>query len=868
MSVRWVLMLTDRRIEQHDKVEAPSIPETYIYLLALQSLDAVAEGIYVAMGQSNQNDVADRGMAESAWPALLAALSYCLGTNLADSLFAEVLSAVQDFTVACGLLGLTTPRDAFISTLGKYAVPPPVVSAMQSYMEGGQSSRITGAFTADALGLSSLAGGGQTGPPSLSERNLACLRSIVTTARILAPSLRDAWHDVLEILQNANFLLVTRRPTIQKRNVTGASPQIPQSPGLPSTPPEAGKPEIFVDLDTETIQNDINILFDGSRDMDDEAFMVFIDALQQLSSQMIGGLEGKDADIVHLNEMPAFLMSPGGESKRRTSGIHVGHSIKSGERSFSLTKLRIVAMINLKRLVTADSKVGWDPTTQHLLAVARHPTAPATIRLQASDALAELLLGAIRIGKESRTQHQVFDVLVKQVDVAPVSQIVSTDYDVRSSGFSTLNQILESSGHSLEVGWKTIFGMLNDVCSDPVVRKALANSTPALDGHGRPSTMSKGNANLVRIAFPSLNIICTDFLSSLDADSMQDCITCLGGFGTQKEDVNIALAAIGLLWNVSDAVQAGSAELKLLWISLLAELLELARDKRLEVRSGAMQTLFRCIELYGSTTTSESWRDIFEEIIFPLLNTAKGDESAILALTSAGNIFNVFLSPLSSLPQFRDFYPRFTARLQSAFANEPRKCGSAALNSIERVLLATANPAVSTNLDVREFILDTTWTAFLEMAHCLSSSDEYTQDNLLALVRVASLLHGQMTWNDERVTRFSEITTSIMTYDKSPQYRSDVDVMSPLQASVTELMSTSSHLGTAIVLADLAKFASLAYTRDETAKPSFVAVCKYAMPKAAEVFGKHSAEQALYDNGTVDSVLGVGHFHQVRSDVV
>ncbi|ORX41097.1 guanine nucleotide exchange factor in Golgi transport N-terminal-domain-containing protein [Kockovaella imperatae] len=852
-------------IEQHDKVEAPPIPETYIYLLALQSLDVVAEGIYISVGQSNQPEMAVTGMAESAWPALLAALSYCLGTNLSDGLFAEVLSAVQDFTVACGLSNLPTPRDAFISTLGKYAVPPAVVSAMQSYMESGgagQGGRTTSALSADSLGLGVL-GSGSASPPSLSDRNLACLRSTITTARILASTLGDAWHDVLEILQNANFLLVTRKPGKPRRNPTGGSPQMPQSPMMPGTPPDQpDRSDIFGDLDIESIQNAINILFDGTRDMSDEAFRTFVNALQRLSSEMIG-FDSEIQSTIDLSDAslppnsPSMLMSPGGESKRRASGININQSIKSGERSFSLTKLRIVAMINLQRIVNSDPAIGWDPTTQHLLSVARHPSAPTTLRLQASDALDELLLGAIRVGTQSRVQHQVFNVLVKQVDTMPISNIVATDYDVRSAGYSTLNQILESSGHSLEVGWKTIFAMLNDVCKEaPAKRQPSVPYTPNLSlDTGRPSSL-KGNANLVRIAFPSLNLICTDFLSSLDRGSMQHCISCLGGFGRQKEDVNIALAAIGLLWNVSDAVQGGSEELKSLWLHLLTELLGLGQDPRLEVRSTAMQTLFRCVELYGSTLPPDMWTDVLGKILFPLLDAATGDEGAILALTSTGNIFNLFLPTFTILDTFTDIYPRLLSRIERAFATEPRQCGTAGLKALERILVATGSDTASSNLEARDFILDATWNCFVNLSDCLEGSEIYTQDNLVALIRVGSQLHDQLTWTDERVARFSQVLRSVMTYDKSPEYRPDTDVMSPLQASITQLICASSHLGSTIVLGDLAEFASLAYIRDEAARVTFVAVSKFSLPKIAEVFQRSAQEQTIFEDGTVESVLG------------
>ena len=795
-------------------------------------------------------------MAEFAWPALLAALSFFIGTNLSDSLFSEVLTALQDFTVACGLLGLKTPRDAFLSTLAKYAVSPPVVSAMQSYMEAPNPSRSNSVIGAEALGLTALGVGAPTGPPSLSERNLACLKSTINTARILSGSLGDAWHDVLETLQNANFLLAAKRPTPPRRP-TIASPTVtsPSPAKSQATDPTDDRGEIFNDLDADSIQSAINVLFDGTKELDNPAFTTFVVALCRLSSEMIGVESFGSAEMAPPPSpspmSPSMTLSSiEAGSRRRTSGLNISNSIKSGDRSFSLTKLRVVATLNLSRLVSCDPGVGWNVITQHLLAVARHATALSAIRMQASDTLGELLLSAVRIGKESRIQRQVFDVLVRQVDSRPVSTILSTDYDVRSSGYQALNQILESSGHSLEVGWQTIFGMLDSVCRDsPAMTRT--DSSSSLAG-SRPSTFAnRGNAALIRIAFPSLTLICTDFLSSLDSQAMRHCISCLGCFGRQKNDVNITLAAIGLLWNVSDAVQGSDKEL---WLYLLTELLELGQDSRLEARRSAMQTLFRCLELYGSTLSPQRWDDVLWNIVFPLLDNTTGDESQVLALSSVGHVFNTFLGPISALPTFEKVVVRLLGRFRKSFIAEPRPCCTAALKALEQILTAV-DASVKSHLGSMDPFLSATWTAFIEMGNSIPTGEPYTQENLVAFVRIASILHTQLTWTSEMLKQLSTILRNTMTYTKSPDYQPDTDVMSPLQACVTDLIATSTKLGASIVLSDLAEFASLAYFGEKDTRLSFVAVSKFSLPMMGQVFERCSSEVALYEDGTVESII-------------
>lgn len=807
------------------------------------------------------------GMAESAWPALLAALSFAMATNLSDTLFAEVLQALQDFTLACNTLSLQMPRNAFLNTLGKYAVPPPVVSAMQTYLEGG-AGRKDSVLSPDGLGITAALGvGGSTTAPALSERNLACLKSTIATARILSADLDTAWHDVLEVLQNAAFMLGAKRPSVSRRG-TASSPKTPsRSLDTSRQSIDETRSEVFEGIDSEEIAIALNVLFDSSTQMDDTAFTTFITALCQLSTEMIGidaqrapdhqtqSGEVEMPSTPRTPRTPSFVMSPSPDNRRRTSGFTITSSAKSGEKSFSLGKLRTVGMLNISRLVNKDPEGGWKVLTSHLLGVSRHSGAPSTVRIQASETLGDFLLGSMRVAKDSKIQHLIFEVLVGQVNVEPITHLISTDYDVRSAGYHTLNQILESSGHSLEVGWKTIFGMLNDVCrgSSPD-DTTLGPETTHLSA-SRPSAYHKGDANLVRIAFPSLNIICTDFLSSLDPDAMRQCIACLGYFGRQKEDVNITLSAIGLMWNVSDAVQADSKDL---WLELLTQLLEMARDIRSEVRGSSMQTLFKCVELYGATLSSSLWEEIWWKVVYPVLDSARGDDTQVLALVSVGNIFGSFLDKLSTLSSFEKIYTTLLSQTQSGLEFGTPQVHIAALKALERILIAVSSDKT---------VISTVWGSYKRMGDILKSKEGYTQEALVALVRIASLLHDHLALSHpDFQAQLSNILRTIGIYPHSPEYRPDVDVMSLLQKALFEFLSSSStKMAPTLRLSDLSMFASLPY-RAETVqaahrigngKYTYVGMSKAIMPRLVVLVQEHVGDEALLKSGTIGKVLEV-----------
>ncbi|KAJ7450009.1 hypothetical protein B0H11DRAFT_2331412 [Mycena galericulata] len=205
------------------------------------------------------------------------------------------------------------------------------------------------------------------------------------------------------------------------------------------------------------------------------------------------------------------------------------------------------------------------------------------------------------------------------------------------AGLETLHQILEASGHTVVVVSETIFEN-----RDPFFY------TTALDTCLR--------LRLLPFAHP-----------------VRLCISTLGQFGRQA-DANIALtAAASLFWSVSYAIQSKrknteeEPEYNALWMILLLDVLW-CTDVRLEVRNGAIQTLFRTMQLYGATLSQETWDQCMRKVTFPLLdsltteiwhfaitslsrtpNTATTtpvppeqawDESKTLALQSIGSIFN------------------------------------------------------------------------------------------------------------------------------------------------------------------------------------------------------------------------------------
>lgn len=363
-------------IDQLDKADAPQIPDAYIYLLGSQCLVSLCEGfasvtlplfnnIVVqksrAAGESTikapaaldlsilpEDQPSTRqlksvhGMIEEGWPGLLAALSFVIATNLSDELFGDVLQSYQNMANVSGMLGLTTPRDAFLTSLAKFAIPSRVVSSIDTYAEPPTpraSSALTDSFNA-------LAGATPLQPPGLSERNMACLKVLIASALFLAGSLGHAWYNVLEALQNADYVLTSRasKPTPSAKRLSSmnaGSPNKSTSATSQKSPQsEAGQPPprhpLLSDVDGDSVQRALQRLFDSSKNMDDLAFHDFVAALCKLSAEMINMQSGGIVEADSEDSMPTLSPQASLDSahRRRVSGIHLPRTLVGLSRPF------------------------------------------------------------------------------------------------------------------------------------------------------------------------------------------------------------------------------------------------------------------------------------------------------------------------------------------------------------------------------------------------------------------------------------------------------------------------------------------------------------------------------------------------------
>ncbi|KAJ2452785.1 Endocytosis and vacuole integrity protein [Coemansia sp. RSA 2336] len=360
--------------------------------------------------------------------------------------------------------------------------------------------------------------------------------------------------------------------------------------------------------------------------------------------------------------------------------IHRRLSAVLNRPTFAIELLREFAVGNADLLVeaAADASKGkgvWQMVMRHLLATATHLHAPAAMRTQACCAVSDIVLKAMDFVSLAESQpadesEQLAPSFVDKVAageaqvsiLTPLLQMMrgtageETDQSIRFVDVSkltleTVYQLLQASGRSIKRAWGVVFDIILSVLEE--------SSSSSLAVETLASTESRKPGYLMRCVFPCLQLICSDYLEDLPPNCLRRCVECLALFGRQNEDLNIALTAIGQAWSlcdffqrlesssmsasdapelVSSALAAASDPLavaeawwsedlgelsarrtrQVLWILLLHSLAQLGRDQRHEVRLGAIQTLFRTLDMHGSAFDTWLWDAVVWAVVLPL----------------------------------------------------------------------------------------------------------------------------------------------------------------------------------------------------------------------------------------------------------
>ncbi|KAI0193128.1 hypothetical protein F4808DRAFT_442544 [Astrocystis sublimbata] len=872
---------------------------------------------------------------EECWPAILATCSTFLYAALDSEYYHGLVRAFQKFAHVAGLLQLTTPRDAFLTTLGKSAVPPNIYTAclnsgpsktpMSSPSVETPNSILGNAR--DLLSVENLvtpvgaAGERQrqasfdasSVPQTINTRNLLCMRALLNLGIALGPTLGSSWSIILETLQQADFVLF----------ITGKSPgRIPIVSKVSDSKAEAEAAGLLASFSTEirAVETAASRLLESTVDFPNTAFV-------EIANAICGLLEHQPetpSDVGLPPGSPRPPLSPAGlrpsmAQHRKVSGSSVtGSSSPSQQDQFALAKIGDLASINLDRLLMYSPDVsGWDHITSELIKVLSSSATSATVRDRGAGILVRLMLDAAKsIGDENdetraKVQTRILESLRASLGLLEGENRVAsvatyaTDVDIHKIILEGLKSLLDECGESLVSGWDVIFDIIGTIF---VPRRFNP------DERATQPPLSARSPRLIRSALSSLQLVCSDFLSSLPKTCFLILVDTLYKFCSQDDDLNIALTTVTFFWDLSNFLSRKNKTLPItnsvfgefddaslvekasnaedsssdaaLWMLLLIRLTTVTTDDRLDLRNSAIQTLLRIFDAYGDQLTPEAWSVCIKAVIFRLIASIQTElqdldregcdektqsgwhDTAVVVLSGISSLLSNYLDVLTAHPTFDSYWQQLLGHFATLLDLRVLEINTATYKALTQML---SHSQSGSKQNFNKTTIDLAWDLWARgIPVADTGSSDKTPDNqncLLAYVAalrdVYRLIQDDLTI--ERLHRMLALLRDVMQTASPGAFVADIDHATSLQTQVLEVLKilrTDIPGAPAALITQTAEFVSLAFTdggaaatQRITQKRTYVAMSKASMVILQSLIEGHATDADIYNNGALLTAL-------------
>jgi hypothetical protein len=313
-----------------------------------------------------------------------------------------------------------------------------------------------------------------------------------------------------------------------------------------------------------------------------------------------------------------------------------------------------------------------------------------------------------------------------------------------------------------ENGWAAVIGLIADVPLSLISDKLdEGNGDEDIEGYGQRWPIAA-----LALAFKCMQLILDEYMEQLSLISTTSIICCLSSFSSQLLDVNISLTSLNLLWKVYDQTMRGSSSggqvgkssgtsQQEVFNITTKQLLVLSMDTRPEIRHCAMNTLFTALTMTAnaSLTSGRQWKQIFDDVVFPLFERAGARSSQAMHSHEEANAPELKKGKKIVLHHTRD-----TAHKQWS---ETRVL---ALRGLTRVVKTCAT------LLIQEKWFKTTWAAVLEVCKN-ATQQQQDQDKDASAELEVSLASFDVMFTMLKIVSQSQSEVAVKDFLKDQQIR-------------------------------------------------------------------------------------------------
>jgi len=579
ISTRWSVPKT-QCMDQLDKTDPPTLPETYIYSLVLECLNGLSENLAKVVlpltvqqhtkdqeqdsdGEADGEEHTTRTqktrnrkkrsqsyrsrtvplnplstddstqairiraiakLVEECWPALLATYSTFLNASLDNDYYRALIRSYQRFVQVSGLLRLSTSRDAFLTTLGKAAVPPSAVTSSISTVSS-PTTETSGVYSNGRGLLSVESFSTQTASndrsrrtsydpasrPTLSTRNLLCLRALLNVAIAIGPTLESSFNIVFETLLQAGVVL-----NASQARSTGIGPEI------------------------AAVEGAVSRLLESTADYPNDAFLHVLTTLCRLLNRKTEGMPSSPTQAKPSNAARRISSLP---------GITTDIALSTQDYVFVLTRINDLAEHNTSRFANYTStESGWSILVDRVVDLSIATGIPDDARRLAADILSR---SSIAVAEASTSEEPEDAAIAQKMVLSSLHLLVrrlydqdddltNVDIDIHNKVLDSVRAVLEKSGEALTAGWDIMIAIIGSVFDTDDTEEQQRDGNTTKEGWLKLSSQFVA-PYLGRSAFGVMQLLCSDFLAPLPQTCLSPLVEILFRFASQNSDLNISL---------------------------------------------------------------------------------------------------------------------------------------------------------------------------------------------------------------------------------------------------------------------------------------------------------------------------------------
>lgn len=675
--------------EMLEKVEPPSVPAGYVLGMAFNSFLDLIRGL-TSMIDSDLADIKSKQkknetlsddqiklksvyeqMLDATWCTMLSVLALLQYSSTDESTTASILKCLESCAAVCGVLKLTTPRDAFITVLCKSALPVqyalPIFNAtlacipQKIAISFDQQQILNNGFQQEIV-VTGVPLNTANGAVMLTAKNIQCMRTVISLSHCHGAVMNTAWQIILTTLQHLVWILGLK-PTAGGKLILNKNKDVNSMNTVITNAVMTDLPELATTLTT---------LFESSKHLDDVELHHLVNALCSLS------LEAMDKAYNTNIKEPSL---------------------------FAVAKLLETGLINMFRI-----DILWRPVSGHLLEVCQHPN--QTLRKWGSEGVTTLVKEVLNY---SHKISLVENPRMLHMFLLPLKEMSDVQYDdIRQKQLDSTLQILHNSGDLLKSGWPEllhIVGSATNTQSENMIRSGFRCLQLIISDF------------LQFLSVSSLKL-CIDDVSRYGKQNidLNISLTAIGLLWSVSDFTFQNWKKFGSSSTPSltkdehtDIDDDSSSDPFSLWILLFSNIGELCVDERPSVRKSAGQTLFQTISTHGGILNNIAWNKVIWDVLFVLMDNVQHNfktaskerdvgnilihhsrdtaekqwqETLVLTLAGLSRVFKLKHGILSSLQNFQEAWEKLFSYLEEAAICSSSEVSGAAMFSLEDVLLA------------------------------------------------------------------------------------------------------------------------------------------------------------------------------------